>query len=561
MRCSCRHQGRNEGEGLGRRARREGRRHRPRPRPTTASRSPRSRPKAGARHGQGPQGALTRSSARSSPLGDIDSVKARSTPTARPGLATDEQFKAASATLTGDRLAFAYVDNAALRTATQDLVGAVASDAPTLPTVFDKWMAPWTAVAVRAKDSAFLVESRSPHVDGAPAREEQRVQAPVARPGLRPSPSPRATMWASRSPGSRSSRLRPAVRRRPQAGRGHARAGRRPRRDHRLDGRGRVAVTADGDLDRRRRRRDPDRRRAAADRLFDQLKAFIQLAGGSQGLKRHRGGLRRHDDHDPRPGRPRRHARRVGGPARLRPGDLQIAYAVTDEVVALGTPDFVKGVLDARSGASLAGLRPLLGRPRPRGQEPLGARLGGRQGHPRLRRDPREGHARRGLRHRRSSRTCRPSTASSGPPCPATTSTTEPSSSASAQTDESPQPNSDGPGPTGPSNGGATHPMAVRIRLTRVGATKQPSYRVVVADSRSARDGRAIDTIGHYNPRTDPDRARRRRGQGQGLARQGRPAVRHGPPPVQAGRRDPGRPVASDGRRRPRRVRRQVPRR
>ncbi len=46
--------------------------------------------------------------------------------------------------------------------------------------------------------------------------------------------------------------------------------------------------------------------------------------------------------------------------------------------------------------------------------------------------------------------------------------------------------------------------MAVRIRLTRVGATKQPTYRLVVADSRAARDGRAIDTIGHYNPRTDP---------------------------------------------------------
>ncbi len=46
--------------------------------------------------------------------------------------------------------------------------------------------------------------------------------------------------------------------------------------------------------------------------------------------------------------------------------------------------------------------------------------------------------------------------------------------------------------------------MAVRIRLTRVGATKQPSYRVVVADGRSARDSRAIETIGHYNPRTDP---------------------------------------------------------
>jgi len=40
--------------------------------------------------------------------------------------------------------------------------------------------------------------------------------------------------------------------------------------------------------------------------------------------------------------------------------------------------------------------------------------------------------------------------------------------------------------------------------LTRVGATKQPTYRFVVADSRNARDGRSLDTLGHYNPRTDP---------------------------------------------------------
>ena len=46
--------------------------------------------------------------------------------------------------------------------------------------------------------------------------------------------------------------------------------------------------------------------------------------------------------------------------------------------------------------------------------------------------------------------------------------------------------------------------MAVRIRLTRVGAKKQPSYRLVVADARSPRDSRAIETIGHYNPRTEP---------------------------------------------------------
>jgi small subunit ribosomal protein S16 len=46
--------------------------------------------------------------------------------------------------------------------------------------------------------------------------------------------------------------------------------------------------------------------------------------------------------------------------------------------------------------------------------------------------------------------------------------------------------------------------LAVRIRLTRVGAKKQPSYRFVVADSRNARDGRSIETLGHYNPRSEP---------------------------------------------------------
>ena len=46
--------------------------------------------------------------------------------------------------------------------------------------------------------------------------------------------------------------------------------------------------------------------------------------------------------------------------------------------------------------------------------------------------------------------------------------------------------------------------MAVRIRLTRIGAKKQPAYRLVVADARSARDSRSIETIGHYNPRSEP---------------------------------------------------------
>ena len=46
--------------------------------------------------------------------------------------------------------------------------------------------------------------------------------------------------------------------------------------------------------------------------------------------------------------------------------------------------------------------------------------------------------------------------------------------------------------------------MAVKIRLKRIGAKKAPYYRIVVADSRSPRDGKFIEEIGHYNPNTDP---------------------------------------------------------
>jgi small subunit ribosomal protein S16 len=50
--------------------------------------------------------------------------------------------------------------------------------------------------------------------------------------------------------------------------------------------------------------------------------------------------------------------------------------------------------------------------------------------------------------------------------------------------------------------------VAVRIRLRRMGATKRPVYRVVVADSRSRRDGRFIETVGIYNPLTNPKQVR-----------------------------------------------------
>ena len=46
--------------------------------------------------------------------------------------------------------------------------------------------------------------------------------------------------------------------------------------------------------------------------------------------------------------------------------------------------------------------------------------------------------------------------------------------------------------------------MATKIRLKRMGSKKAPFYRVVVADSRYPRDGRFIETLGYYNPLTDP---------------------------------------------------------
>ncbi|MHC6179591.1 30S ribosomal protein S16 [Clostridium sp. JNZ X4-2] len=47
--------------------------------------------------------------------------------------------------------------------------------------------------------------------------------------------------------------------------------------------------------------------------------------------------------------------------------------------------------------------------------------------------------------------------------------------------------------------------MALKIRLRRMGAKKAPFYRIVVADSRSPRDGRFVEEIGYYNPTTEPN--------------------------------------------------------
>ena len=70
--------------------------------------------------------------------------------------------------------------------------------------------------------------------------------------------------------------------------------------------------------------------------------------------------------------------------------------------------------------------------------------------------------------------------------------------------------------------------MAVRIRLTRVGARNNPMWRVVAADQRSPRDGRFIEVLGHYNPQTEPVDDRARRAEAARLDREGGAAQRHG---------------------------------
>ena len=64
------------------------------------------------------------------------------------------------------------------------------------------------------------------------------------------------------------------------------------------------------------------------------------------------------------------------------------------------------------------------------------------------------------------------------------------------------------------------------IRLARVGSKKNPIYRVVVADSRSPRDGRFIEIVGRYNPQTDPSTIELDEDKIKRLGRQGRPAER-----------------------------------
>jgi hypothetical protein len=288
-------------------------------------------------------------------LGDETSVKAAIDTGGTAGLPTDEQFKAAEGSVSDDRLAFAYVDNAAILDGVKSLAGQMASEVPELPTAFESWAAPWTAASVRAKDEAFIVESRAPHVEamGPASSAESKLPSFV--------PATTVAFAEGHDVAERVKRLKDALAADPKLADGVKQVDQTLALIGGIDGitgwmgEAGVAVTADGDSINGGLVISPTDP-VAAQRLFDQLRALIALGGGQAGLtmttEDYQGttitvvdlaGLKNVVEGQ------------TGLPFNGADG-LKLAYVATDDVVALGSTDFVKQVLDTKAGGpSLAG--------------------------------------------------------------------------------------------------------------------------------------------------------------------------------------------------------------
>jgi len=287
-------------------------------------------------------------------LGDVTSVKAAIDTKGTAGLPTNTQFKTAEASVPGDRLAFAYIDTASVLKGAMAAAGAALPAMPSLPTFAGNLQVPWAALALRAQDGAFVIDTATPHQAAMGPAKTAESKLPSLLP-----PTTVALVEAH-DVGSALESAKSMLAKQPALADGVKQV------DDALAiiggfgaivdwmGEAGVAVTVDGDkvaggivavpL-------DP----AAPQRLFTQLRGFVELAGGSAGIKVTEvpyagttivvvdlgdiGSL----------------AGAATGGAVSVPGNIQIAYAVTDQVVVLGSgPDFVKAVLDARTGDSLA---------------------------------------------------------------------------------------------------------------------------------------------------------------------------------------------------------------
>ncbi len=293
-------------------------------------------------------------------LGDLDSVKAAIDTNGGGALTESDPFSDALASVPGDRLGFAYIDTRAVLEGSQALIEAAGDSLPMaeLPSFASGEQAPWVAMSLRADEDAFVVETRSPHVATAPEAEStESTIAAVAPPST-------VFLVTVHDIGSGIDQFKTMLAADPSLAEGvkeiedalailgglEAITG--------WMGDAGVAITRDGDTVAGGllvTPTDADGAEAAG-RLLTQLKGFVALAGSSSGISvadqdyqgttittitiENVGALA---------------GMAAGGSVSGVPDTIQIAYAATDEVVALGyTSDFVKAVLDAKDGESLA---------------------------------------------------------------------------------------------------------------------------------------------------------------------------------------------------------------
>jgi hypothetical protein len=303
-------------------------------------------------------------------LGDPASVRAAIDTGGKKGLATNAQFTAAAATITGDRLVFAYVDVAGVTAGAKALAGTAAASAmPSLPAMVTNLAAPWVAVAIRAQDGGLVVQTRMPHVAilGTGASGDARLPAAL--------PAGTVALVEGRSVGETLERLKAAA---------AADPGLAPTVKQ-LDttigiigggfggivdwmGEAGVAVVRTGTSATAGLVISPTDR-AGPDRLLAQLRAVIALAGGAAGANAltdtpYAGSTITTIDVSSLGPLLSGLASGVlgggtggtsGGSLPSIPANLKLSYAVTDKVVVL-SPDvaFVKAVLDAGTGGTLA---------------------------------------------------------------------------------------------------------------------------------------------------------------------------------------------------------------
>ena len=289
-------------------------------------------------------------------VGDVASVKAAIDTRGSGGLATNEQFKTAAASVSGDRLGFAYVDTAAIASGAAAIGGAAVESAmPDLPATLTDLAPPWAAASLRASDGSFVIETRMPHLDKlGPAKAAESKLPSVL-------PATTLALVEGHDVGASLERLKTMLAADPSLADGVGQVdgaltllGGLPAIVDWMDEAG-IVITRDGDGIAGGLVVTPTDR-AAADRLLTQLRAFVTLAGGSAGITFSDetygdatittvdlgdiGALA---------------GAGLGGDTGMIPPNISITYAVTDQVVAIGSgTSFVKAILDARGGDSLA---------------------------------------------------------------------------------------------------------------------------------------------------------------------------------------------------------------